>query len=72
VLKNQLEPGVSEMTTTLEEMNKALGLEAFDTLFNKRDILEDAVYRNDRQYPRLLSLRRKFNARDSKQSTEVI
>ncbi len=25
------------MTTTLEEMNKALVLEAFDTLFNKRD-----------------------------------
>jgi predicted SnoaL-like aldol condensation-catalyzing enzyme len=28
---------ISEMTTTLEEMNKALVLEAFDTLFNKRD-----------------------------------
>jgi predicted SnoaL-like aldol condensation-catalyzing enzyme len=25
------------MTTTLEEMNKALVLEAFDTIFNKRD-----------------------------------
>ena len=25
------------MTTTTEESNKALGLEAFDTLFNKRD-----------------------------------
>ena len=26
------------MTTTLEEMNKALVLEAFDTLFNKREL----------------------------------
>jgi predicted SnoaL-like aldol condensation-catalyzing enzyme len=37
VFKNQLELGGSEVTTTLEKMNKALVLEAFDTLFNKRD-----------------------------------
>jgi hypothetical protein len=37
VFENQLEPRVSEMTTTIEEANKALVLEAFDTLFNQRD-----------------------------------
>jgi predicted SnoaL-like aldol condensation-catalyzing enzyme len=31
------EPGALEMTKTIEEANKALVLEAFDTLFNKRD-----------------------------------
>jgi hypothetical protein len=33
------------MTKTVEEANKALVLEAFDTLFNRRNILEDAAYR---------------------------
>ena len=28
--------GARKMTKTIEETNKALGLEAFDTLFNKR------------------------------------
>jgi predicted SnoaL-like aldol condensation-catalyzing enzyme len=37
VFKHGLEPGVSEMTKTIEEANKALVLDAFDTLFNKRD-----------------------------------
>jgi predicted SnoaL-like aldol condensation-catalyzing enzyme len=37
VFKHGLEPGEPEMTTTIEEANKALVLEAFDTLFNQRD-----------------------------------
>jgi len=37
VLKHGLEPGAHEVSTTVEEANKALVLEAFDTLFNKRD-----------------------------------
>jgi hypothetical protein len=31
------------------EANKALVLEAFDTLFNRGDMLEDAAYRNDQR-----------------------
>jgi len=36
VQKHRLEPGAHEVSTTVEEANKALVLEAFDTLFNKR------------------------------------
>src|SRR5271170_6242444 len=35
--EQRLEPGAYKMTKTTEEANKALVLEAFDTLFNKRD-----------------------------------
>src|SRR5258708_39787234 len=35
--KRRVEPGVNEAMKTIEEANKALVLEAFDTLFNKRD-----------------------------------
>jgi predicted SnoaL-like aldol condensation-catalyzing enzyme len=37
VFKHGLEPGALEMTKTIEEANKALVLEAFETLFNRRD-----------------------------------
>jgi hypothetical protein len=36
VQKHRLEPGTHEVSTTVEEANKALVLEAVDTLFNKR------------------------------------
>jgi hypothetical protein len=39
VFNHGLELGAPEMTKAIEEANKALVLEAFDTLFNKRDIL---------------------------------
>src|SRR5258707_3790181 len=35
--KRRIEPGENEAMKTIEEANKALVLEAFDTLFNKRD-----------------------------------
>jgi hypothetical protein len=37
VQKHRFKLGAHEMTTTVEEANKALVLEAFDTLFNERD-----------------------------------
>jgi hypothetical protein len=37
VFKQGLEPGAPKMTKTVEEANMVLVLEAFDTLFNKRD-----------------------------------